>query len=194
MIPRLILYLVLSSFSLWVVTTTEESVSIDEASNQRHSKRDVDAGKIDVHALQTTVNDHRTMINNSINATLLANAVRSDMRRELPSVTNWRDMVDLICISILLIFIVRYLLSHKGCGIGARFMSMMGRQLAGHIHPKESEKESFPSEKKATLATARDHYQEGRVSNHVAMHRQAPLRPIRTISDRVPYNEGYLSD
>ncbi|CAF2048211.1 unnamed protein product, partial [Rotaria magnacalcarata] len=44
-------------------------------------RRDSNAGNLDIHALQTTINDHRTMINylinNSMNATYVTNAISS---------------------------------------------------------------------------------------------------------------------
>jgi len=48
-------------------------VQIIQKENQRIMKRNTDAGNVDIHAMQTTINDQRTMINylinNSMNAT-----------------------------------------------------------------------------------------------------------------------------
>jgi hypothetical protein len=71
--------------------------------NKNCIKRDVTAGSIDIHALQTTFNDHRTMIeyliNNAINATFVAEAInnhhspnwsniRQQQRQQTPSLAT----------------------------------------------------------------------------------------------------------
>ncbi|CAF0804258.1 unnamed protein product [Rotaria sordida] len=70
--------------------------------------RQIDAGNFDIKALQTTVNDHRTMIeylfNNTINETVLAKALY-DHSRKAPSFTSWRDLIDIFCIGLVLIML-----------------------------------------------------------------------------------------
>ncbi|CAF2066630.1 unnamed protein product, partial [Rotaria magnacalcarata] len=39
----------------------------NEIEQNRRTRRDSNAGNLDIHALQTTINDHRTMINYLIN-------------------------------------------------------------------------------------------------------------------------------
>ncbi|CAF4518588.1 unnamed protein product [Rotaria sp. Silwood1] len=55
-------------------------------------KRQLDAGRVDVYALQTTVNDHRTMINylinNSINATYVSGAISDHHSKSFPILTT----------------------------------------------------------------------------------------------------------
>ena len=86
---------------------TCQTFDIPKANQNNHprNKRQVHAGDFDIKAIQTTVNDHRTMIeylfNNSINETILANALY-DHSRTTPSITSWRDLIDIVCIGLLL--------------------------------------------------------------------------------------------
>ncbi|CAF1306788.1 unnamed protein product [Rotaria sordida] len=77
-------------------------------------KRQVDAGSVDIKALQTIINDHRTMINylvnNSINATFVSDAISTHHTQKGPILSSWRDLVDLVFITILIGFIIYFLL------------------------------------------------------------------------------------
>jgi hypothetical protein len=65
--------------------------------------REINAGSIDITDLQTTINDHRIMIeylfNNSINQTLLAEALYNHSLTSR-SLRSWRDSVDIFCIAL----------------------------------------------------------------------------------------------
>jgi hypothetical protein len=165
-------------------------------SNRRRYRRDINAGKIDVRALQTTINDHRVilnqLVNNSINATELAYSVRNEIRREPPSITNWRDIVDLLFISIVLVILLRYVLSRNIGGIGVRLMSMMGLHKIEQKRPKENEQDKSPSTDK--VANAIDPYRDVRVPRNIGIRDPSAPMPLHTISERVHYNSGYLSD
>jgi hypothetical protein len=79
--------------------------------NNDRTKRDVDGGSIDIKALQTTINDHRIMIeylfNNTINETFLADVLYNHSRMR-PSLTSWRDLVDILCISLVFIILIYF--------------------------------------------------------------------------------------
>jgi len=85
--------------------------------NNRH-KRDVNAGTNDIRALQTTVNDHRSMIeyliNNSINATFVSEAINHYHNSTAPTLTSWRDLVDLLFIALVLLALLYFLIFRAG--------------------------------------------------------------------------------
>jgi Sec-independent protein translocase protein TatA len=99
-------------------------------------KRDVDGGTIDIKALQTTINDHRVMIeylfNNTINGSVLADALHNHARIG-PSFTSWRDMIDLLCVGLLVIVMI-YLLV---CRIGLSRCDDLGEFLCRPIHNRK---------------------------------------------------------
>ncbi|CAF1545288.1 unnamed protein product, partial [Rotaria sordida] len=81
-------------------------------------KREVNAGSVDVYSLQSTINDHRTMINylinNSINATYVAGAISDHHTKSFPILTSWRDIIDLFLIIVFIGFIIHCLLVRAG--------------------------------------------------------------------------------
>ena len=96
----------------------QSKIKQDTISDRKNrNPRDVNAGNTDIHAIQTTVNDHRVMIeylvNNSINQTFLANALYNHSRNK-PSLTNWRDLVDLLCITVFIIITLYFLICRVG--------------------------------------------------------------------------------
>jgi hypothetical protein len=72
------------------------------------TRRQIDSGNLDIKAIQTTVNDNRNMIqylfNNSINQTILIEELYKHSRTP-PSLTSWRDWVDIISIGLFLIMV-----------------------------------------------------------------------------------------
>ncbi len=87
-------------------------------SNMNHrQKRDINGGSIDMKALINIVNDNRIMIqylsNHTINHTFLAEALLKH-RNKAPSLTNWRDIVDIIRITIFILLIMYYLICRIG--------------------------------------------------------------------------------
>lgn len=87
-------------------------------SNINHrQRRDINGGSIDMKALINIVNDTRIIIqylsNHTINHTFLAEALLNH-RNKAPSLTNWRDIVDIICITIFIFVIMYYLICRIG--------------------------------------------------------------------------------
>ena len=84
--------------------------------NHRH-RRDINGGSIDMKALINIVNDNRIMIqylsNHTINNKFLAEALLNH-RNKAPSLTNWRDIVDIICITLFIFIIMYYLICQIG--------------------------------------------------------------------------------
>jgi hypothetical protein len=79
--------------------------------------RSIDGGTIDMKAFQNTINDNRIMIeylfNNTLNHTFLAEALINHANRA-PSLNNWRDIVDIICLLIIVLLIMYYLFCRIG--------------------------------------------------------------------------------
>ncbi|CAF4766413.1 unnamed protein product [Rotaria sp. Silwood2] len=110
-------------------------------------KRQVDAGSVDVHALQTTINDHRTMINylinNSINATFVSDAISTHYSGSGPILTSWRDLIDLICIILFIGFIVYFLLSRAGFNPCNTCCSFFWKCLFPNMHEQKNQQQQF---------------------------------------------------
>ncbi|CAF3770392.1 unnamed protein product, partial [Rotaria sp. Silwood1] len=81
-------------------------------------RRDVDPNTIDIKAIHATVNDHRTMINylinNSVNTTMLGEAILDHHRKAGPILSSWRDIFHVLFIIILIGFIVYVLICRTG--------------------------------------------------------------------------------
>lgn len=86
-------------------------------SESNRERRDVNAGTNDIKALQTTINDHRVMIeyliNNTINQTVLTTTVYNHSRMA-PSFSSWRDLVDILLITLLSILIIYLIICRTG--------------------------------------------------------------------------------
>ncbi len=100
------------------LTSTMISAAIIGQENRHLIKRNTDAGTMDIHALQTKINDHRTMINylinNSINATFVVHAINNHHSETGPILTSWRDLIDLFFISFLIAYFTYFLLCRTG--------------------------------------------------------------------------------
>ena len=105
----------------------------------RFSKRDVHtSGTIDIHALQTTVNDHHTLINNivnnSLNTSFLADAVNRHNAQRPPVFSEWRDCVDMACIALFIGGLVYLLICRTGCMSCSTIMAYFLRPVATHLN------------------------------------------------------------
>ncbi|CAF1665257.1 unnamed protein product, partial [Rotaria magnacalcarata] len=91
----------------------------NEIEKNRRIRRDSNAGNLDIHALQTTINDHRTMIyyliNNSMNATYVTNAISSHHSNTGPILTTWRELIDAFVITLCMGFFIYLLMCHAAC-------------------------------------------------------------------------------
>jgi hypothetical protein len=54
------------------------------------------------------------LINNSINATFVAEAICDHHSRTGPTLTSWRDLVDLFFLSLVLLILIYFLLGRAG--------------------------------------------------------------------------------
>lgn len=75
-------------------------VLIDQSTEHRE-KRDTTSGNVDVYALQSTINNHRSMINyltnNTVNFTVMSEAIYDHHTRTGPIFTSCRDITLLFC-------------------------------------------------------------------------------------------------
>ena len=113
---------------------TCQTFDIPKANQNNHprNKRQMHAGDFDIKAIQTTVNDHRTMIeyllNNSINETILANALY-DYSRTTPSITSWRHLIAIVCIGLLFTILLYLLACRAGFSIYDKILIRLFRPI-----------------------------------------------------------------
>ncbi|CAF4782199.1 unnamed protein product, partial [Rotaria sp. Silwood2] len=85
-------------------------MEIESASIGRRHKRWGDSTNNKINAIHATINEQRNMINflfnNSINATILTNAISDHHSKKGPQLTSWRDIIDLILITLVVLYII----------------------------------------------------------------------------------------
>lgn len=162
--------------------------------NRSIRKRNTDAsGNIDVYALQTTINDHRTMINylinNSINATYVNNAILDHYSKTGPIFSSWRDLIDIFTV----MFLVSYLIYSCMCRAGGTTTSCdkmisfccqpcMARMAQNQTATKD--KESKPTMNNFTEAPRRKSTKRRPLESSVAS----------IEGDMIRYYNGYTSE
>ena len=145
----------------------------------RVGKRDVhNTGTVDIHALQTTVNDHHTLINyiinNSLNTSFLAEAVNRHNAKRPPMLSEWRDCVDMACIAFIVGALLYLLICRTGCTSCAAITSFFLRPVATQIN-RQLQAQGQPD-----------------VIDTVSHKVQPAPPPI--VMDMHRYNRGYSSD
>lgn len=110
--------------------------------NNNRSKRTVDGGSIDIKALQATINDNRIMIeylfNNTINQTLLAEALHAHARKA-PSFSSWRDLVDILSIAIILIALIYFFICRIGLSPCDKIVEYLFRPILDRVEKKRDQ-------------------------------------------------------
>ncbi|CAF0796223.1 unnamed protein product [Adineta steineri] len=157
--------------------------------NGSRVKRDQTAGKIDIKALQATVNDHRSMINvmmnNSMNATFIDAAFINSQKRTGPILTSWRDLVDLVTIAIFIGIIAYYCFCRSRCNPCHKIILYLFKPLVNNIEEKQAKQQQQQPEqpiRPIVVETPRRHQQRWR-------------SPITSMNeDIVHFNNGYMSD
>jgi hypothetical protein len=126
----------------------EKNVEIDH----NHQKRDATAGTLDIYALERTVNENRNiiqyLINNSINATIVAEAIDRYHNRTAPVLTSWRDLVDLLFISLVLITLIYLLIFRVGIHKCDQALVYLFRPVHNRLqqqYPEQQPPQSVPS-------------------------------------------------
>ncbi|CAF1440475.1 unnamed protein product [Adineta ricciae] len=147
-------------------------------------RRDVNNGNFDVHAIQTTINDHRVMINylinNSINATFVADAISTYHSKTGPILTSWRDLVDLVFVCLLIGFLMYFLICRAGFAPCDKVLQCLFKPVVQRVQQQQQQKTTEPS---TTIA----------VELPLRNKQQQPLHS--SISDDfLRYNTGYLTE
>ncbi|CAF1521412.1 unnamed protein product [Adineta ricciae] len=97
----------------------------------KYQKRELTANN-DIKALQTTINDHRVMIeylfNNSINESTLTKTFQDHSPRP-PTFSSWRDIIDMICIIIIIGALIHFLICIHGNPLCDRIISCLFRPI-----------------------------------------------------------------
>lgn len=153
---------------------------------REHRRPEIDGGQIDIKALQTTINDHRTMINylvnNSINATYISTAFKDHHIETGPLWKSWRDIL-IILESVLLIGILIYLsITSKRSSICDPLIATLFRSSIHRIN-----------EKKGVVHTNSIRHKQPTLSRRQSKHQpRTPPITTRSLSEAVQSNSGYL--
>jgi hypothetical protein len=144
----------------------------------RIGKRDTQTtGTVDIHALQTTVNDHHTLINyiinNSLNTSILAEAINRHNAKRPPILSEWRDSVDMACIAFIVGALIYLLICRTGCISCGAIMAFFLRPVATHLN-RQLQSQAQPE------------------AIDTVSHKVQPASPI--VMDIHRYNRGYSSD
>jgi hypothetical protein len=112
-------------------------------------KRDINGGNLDIHAIQTTVNDNRVMINylinNSINATFVADAIETYHSKTGPIFTSWRDLVDLFFIILFLGFFIYFIICRGGFVPCDRLLQCLFKPIIQRLQKQQQQQQTEPS-------------------------------------------------
>ncbi|UJR19918.1 hypothetical protein I4U23_023050 [Adineta vaga] len=108
---------------------------------QHRQKPSSDAGNLDIHALQTTINDHHKiinyLINNSISATFVADAIKSHHTKTGPVLSSWRDIIDLFTITLVCGLFVYYCICRIGFGLCDKFVSCFSQPIINRVQRQQ---------------------------------------------------------
>jgi hypothetical protein len=139
----------LLTYNELVTILSRNSCSSIENSNEIHhnnsrTRRNIDAGNIDIKALQTTINDNRIMIeylfNNSINETLLGKALYNHSRIA-PKLTSWRDLVDIFCIGSFSILLIYLLICRTGFSLCDQILIFLFSPILTRLQQKQQKQQ-----------------------------------------------------
>ena len=143
-----------------------------EGDNNNRTKRYVTAGNIDVHALQTTINNQQTMINylfnNSINTTNVADAIDKHHSRTGPTLKSWRDLVDLLFLGLVLIIFIYLLLCRAGFSLCDSAIVFLFRPVIARLQQQQPKRQNA-----SVFATS--------AKETVLKNRTRPISPVNSI-------------
>ncbi|CAF3589124.1 unnamed protein product [Rotaria socialis] len=196
----------------------------EEIDTHRKMKRQVvDAGTVNVHALQRTANDHRTLINylinNSINATIMSDAIITHHSKTGPILSSWRDLNHLFITIFLLGFIIYLILSRTGCTPCHRCLNMLSGSLLPRLQEHEKQQQElvqqiqkqlqeqiqqqqqqFEKQQQELWKQLQQHQRSSRIQSQPplpppAVRNQIHYSTLPAMStDAVRFNNGYMSD
>jgi hypothetical protein len=119
-----------------------------ETDKNNRKKRDVAGDTTNVHALVSTINDHRTMIeyliNNTMNTTYVTQAITNHHSRTGPILSSWRDLVDLLFLGLVVIILLYVLLCRVGFATVDNALSFLFRPVATRIVQQQQYRPETP--------------------------------------------------
>lgn len=133
---------ILSLLSRNPCSSLENSNEIDN--NNNRTRRNINDGNIGIKTLQTTINDHRVMIeylfNNSINETILAKATYNHSNLG-PSLKSWRDLVDIFCIGLVSILLIYLLICRAGFSASDKLLEFLFQPVLNRLQQKKQQQQ-----------------------------------------------------
>ncbi|UJR29609.1 hypothetical protein I4U23_017157 [Adineta vaga] len=132
----------------------------ENITHQHRQKRNTDAGNLNIHALQTTINDHRTMINylinNSINATFVADAINDHHTKTGPILSSWRDIVAIFTITSFIGIFVYFCVFRSGFNLCDWLISCFCQRIINRAQQQQQQQQSVtPSNRKSSIKQQR---------------------------------------
>jgi hypothetical protein len=126
--------------------------------NDDRTKRNVDSGSLDLKALQTTINDHRAMIEylfkNIINESVLADALHNHSRIG-PSLTSWRDLVDLFSVGLVVIKLIYLFMCRVGFSLCDKLVAFLFRPVLDRLQQKRYDQQQQQQQETLQLPQVR---------------------------------------
>lgn len=156
----------------------QQPCAIIRTNHHRLSKRDVNAETIDIKALVATINDHRTMINylvnNTVNTTIVSNAIMDHHTKTMPILSSWRDSLLILLSVIVFGGIIRLFFKSKGPNpCDSLFLCLLSRATA-HGNKQEQQQQQQPPKE------------------HILKQKQQHILPMEPYNSR--FDNGYISE
>jgi short subunit dehydrogenase-like uncharacterized protein len=160
-------------------------------SNQR-DKRQVHAGSVDINALQTTINDHRSMINylinNTINTTVMSNAIMDHHTNTLPILASWRDWIDVMIVLFMIGYVIYKLIMRFGSRSCDSIVVLVSKRVADQMNQEQQHKSTLPTVTTTTMATTAAQTERYHPTRHLY-----PSVASTNNDDIIRLNNGYAS-
>ncbi|CAF2782327.1 unnamed protein product [Rotaria sp. Silwood2] len=165
------------------------------------TRRDVDPNKIDIKAIHATVNDHRTMINylinNSVNTTMLGEAILDHHSKAGPILSSWRDIFHLLFIIILIGFVVYFLICRTGLFPQRYCISIFSNCFISQVKDElEQQREQLKQQQEQVQQLMKQLIEQQKIIKTKPIRRKTQdQQSMKSDSgETIRYNEGYISD
>ncbi|CAF3329348.1 unnamed protein product [Rotaria socialis] len=165
-----------------------------ENNSNRRMKRWGDTSN-KINAIHGTINEHRTMINylinNTVNATFVTDAIGDHHSNTRPQFTSWRDIVDLICITIFIGYILYFLICRTGLGPCNHCLSFLSKHMVPRVQQQKQQEQQLQEQIKKELQ------EQFKNTEQIKMHSFRQKKGIypstpSVVSDVFPTNKGYI--
>ncbi|CAF1413895.1 unnamed protein product [Rotaria sordida] len=165
------------------------------------TRRDVDPNKIDIKAIHATVNDHRTMINylinNSVNTTMLGDAILDHHKKTGPILSSWRDIFHLLFIIIFVGFILYFFICRTGLFPQRYCISTFSSCFVSEVKNElQQQREQLQQQQQQVQQLVKQLIEQQKIiKTKPIRRRRQDQQSIRSNSNEtVQYNEGYMSN